>query len=77
MIYYRKQYDKYDEEMESYIKRKIAIDLSFQSKGRWSQKDKEDIFESLMEGDVLSQHIIVNLEKVLELSELSLDKLFQ
>jgi hypothetical protein len=60
---YRKQKDDYKQDLETYVERKIGLDLSFQSKGRWSQSDEEDLFVSLMEGDVISQHVLVNLEK--------------
>ena len=60
---YRKQKNKYDQDLETYVERKIGLDLSFQSKGRWSESDEEDLFVSLMEGDVISQHVLVNLEK--------------
>ena len=60
---YRKQKNKYDQDLETYVERKIGLDLSFQSKGRWSESDEEELFVSLMEGDVISQHVLVNLEK--------------
>ena len=50
-------------EIEEYIEKEIGIDLSFQSKARWTISDKEELFISAMEGDILSPHIIVDLEK--------------
>ena len=65
MMQYRKQKKKYDQDLETYLERKIGLDLSFQSKGRWSELDEEELFVSLMEGDVISQHVLVNLVKAL------------
>ena len=60
---YRKKFNDYKQDLDSYVERKIGLDLSFQSKGRWSESDEEELFVSLMEGDVISQHVLVNLEK--------------
>lgn len=60
---YRKKYKDYKQDLDSYVERKIGLDLSFQSKGRWSESDEDELFVSLMEGDVISQHVLVNLEK--------------
>ena len=58
--------EKYWIDIESYLHDKvIGIDLSFQSKARWSEEDKEELFMSAMDGDILSPHIIVNLETAL------------
>ena len=61
MITYLKQKKKYDIEIEEYTEKKIGIDLSFQSKARWTMSEKEELFISAMEGDILSYHVIVNL----------------
>ena len=58
--------EKYWMDIEAYLYDKvIGIDLSFQSKARWSQEDKEELFMSAMDGDILSPHIIVNLKTAL------------
>ena len=61
MITYLKQKKKYDIEIEEYNEKKIGIDLSFQSKARWTMSEKEELFISAMHGDILSYHVIVNL----------------
>ena len=62
MISYRKIKKKRDIEINDYLEYIIGIDLSFQSKERWTIKDKEELFISAMEDDILSPHIIVNLK---------------
>jgi len=62
MITYTKDDIKYWIEIEEYCEKKIGIDLSFQSKARWTMSEKEDLFVSAMEGDILSHHVIVNLK---------------
>ena len=44
MISYRKIKKKRDIEINDYLEYIIGIDLSFQSKERWTIKDKEELF---------------------------------
>tara|TARA_R100000734_G_C3315896_1_gene108108 strand:- start:1191 stop:2591 length:1401 start_codon:yes stop_codon:yes gene_type:complete len=69
MISYRKLKRKRDIEINDYLEYIIGIDLSFQSKERWTIKDKEELFISAMEDDILSPHIIVNLKSSFEMAE--------
>ena len=69
MISYRKIKKKRDIEINDYLEYIIGIDLSFQSKERWTIKDKEELFISAMEDDILSPHIIVNLKSSSEMAE--------
>ena len=69
MISYRKLKKKRDIEINDYLEYIIGIDLSFQSKERWTIKDKEELFVSSMEDDILSPHIIVNLKSSAQMAE--------